>query len=113
MIDLAIDGRVFIENEVDAALQELDLLFNTENTELIGYPKYGTNFEQFLWQMNPSPNDVKNYIVKKFSNTLYLNRVQTYVYVDVLEGEFRRIYQVIVQVGSTEDPKNTRVYQLR
>ena len=53
MLDLAIDSRIFIYNEEDAALQELDILFNTENTELIGYPRYGTNFEQFLWNMNP------------------------------------------------------------
>ena len=37
MIDLALDGRVMIHSELDEAIQELDLLFNTENTELLGY----------------------------------------------------------------------------
>ena len=37
MLDLAIDNRVFIYDIIDAAIQEIDLLFNTTNTELIGY----------------------------------------------------------------------------
>ena len=45
IIDLAIDGQVFITNTVDAALQEIDLIFNTTNTELIGHPAFGTNFD--------------------------------------------------------------------
>ena len=113
MLDLAIDSRVFIDNEIDAALQELDMLFNTENTELIGYPTYGTNFEQFLWNLNPSPNEVKNYIVEKFANTLYLNRVESYIYVDILEGEYRSIYQVVIQIGDDNNPAHARIYQLR
>ena len=44
ILDLAIDGNVFIDNIVDAALQEIDLIFNTTNTELIGNPSFGTNF---------------------------------------------------------------------
>ena len=50
MIDLALDGRVMIRNIMDEAVQELDILFNTDTTELLGYPTYGTNFEQFLWK---------------------------------------------------------------
>ena len=55
MIDLALDSKIFIDTNIDAALQELDLLFNTENTELIGYPEYGTNFEQFCGQHHHQP----------------------------------------------------------
>ena len=40
MIDLALTGDIIIDNELDEALQELDILFNTENTELIGYPEF-------------------------------------------------------------------------
>ena len=87
MIDLAIDGRVFIDNVLDEALQELDILFNTTNTELIGYPRYGTNFEQFLWQLTPSPNELRNYILERISDTFYLSQLNTEVNVEVLNGE--------------------------
>ena len=53
-IDLSLDSRLFIRNELDAGVQELDLLLNTTNTELINYPQFGTDFDQFLWQLNPS-----------------------------------------------------------
>ena len=35
MIDLALDSRLFLYDELDWGLQELDLILNTENTELI------------------------------------------------------------------------------
>ena len=47
MIDLALSSNVFIDSAFDAALQELDIILNTRYTELIGYPKFGTDFEQF------------------------------------------------------------------
>ena len=73
MIDLAIDSRIYLQNDLDLALQELDILFNTGNTELIGYPNFGTNFEQFLWQMNPVEEQLKRYIEDKIrQETLYL-----------------------------------------
>ena len=71
MIDFALDSRIFLNNEFDIAMQELDILFNTENTELIGNPQFGTNFEQFLWQLNPSPNELKRYINEKISGTMF------------------------------------------
>ena len=51
MLDLALDDRIFLNDPIDCAVQELDLILNTNCTELIGYTDYGTNFEQFLWQM--------------------------------------------------------------
>lgn len=112
MLDLAIDSRIFIYNEVDAALQELDMIFNTENTELIGYPRYGTNFEQFLWQMYPSPESLKSYINEKISSTYFLSKMNTEIDVKVLKGEFRSIYCVSIYVSDGNDT-GKREYQFR
>ena len=112
MIDLAIDGRVFIDNVLDEALQELDILFNTTNTELIGYPRYGTNFEQFLWQLTPSPNELRNYILERIGDTFYLSQLNTEVNVEVLNGEIRNIYYVKIAVPYNEETKY-REYQFR
>ena len=67
MIDLALDSNVFIDSVFDAALQELDIILNTRYTELIGYPKFGTDFEQFLWQLTPSAQSLKRYILEKIN----------------------------------------------
>ncbi len=114
MLDLAIDDKIFIMNKIDAAVQELDMLFNTENTELIGYPSFGTNFEQFLWQMTPSPYELKRYIDEKIAETVWLSQLSSSVTVSVLEGEYRKIYNVVVKVIDDENDKTAiRVYQLR
>jgi len=112
MLDLAIDSRVFIYNEIDEGLQELDLLFNTENTELLGYPQYGTNFEQFLWQMYPSPEAVEKYIYDKIQDTYFLRKLTVNVDVKVLSGEYRSIYHVIISVSDGIDT-GSREYQFR
>jgi hypothetical protein len=113
MIDLAIDGRVFIQSELDEALQELDLLFNTVNTELIGYPTYGTNFEQFLWRLSPSASSVEKYIREKIQDTYFLARMETDISVEVTGGEIRDIYMVYITVTSQEGVTRSRTYSLR
>ena len=114
MIDLALTGDILIYDELDEALQELDILFNTENTELIGYPEFGTNFEQFLWEVTPATEDVKRYIYEVLTQTYYCNKLNVTVDVEVLEGEYRLIYNVKINIT---DPKNhnikTRLYQFR
>lgn len=112
MIDLAIDGRVFIDNVLDEALQEMDILFNTYQTELIGYPDYGTNFEQFLWQLTPSPKELKRYIFEKIGDTFYLSQLSTEIDVEVLTGEMRNIYYVKIGVTYNDETKY-REYQFR
>lgn len=112
MIDLAIDGRIFINNILDEALQELDILFNTTNTELIGYPTYGTNFEQFLWQLTPSPNELRKYINTKFSETFYLSQLKNDIDIQILDGEYRNIYYIKINVYYNNEVKY-REYQFR
>lgn len=112
MLDLAIDSRVFIYNEVDEALQELDMIFNTENTELICYPEYGTNFEQFLWQLTPSPESLEKYIREKIASSYYLNKMDTNISVNVLKGDYRAIYHVRISVSNGVNT-GEREYQFR
>ena len=113
MIDLALDSKIFIDTNIDAALQELDLLFNTENTELIGYPEYGTNFEQFLWSTTPSIDTVKEYIEDKISNnTFFLSQMEHDINVQILDGEYRQIYYVQISVVNGSD-SDSRTYQFK
>ena len=114
IIDLAIDGQVFITNTIDAALQEIDLIFNTTNTELIGYPKFGTIFEYFLWQLTPSPNALEQYIYDKLVDTYFCSTMDLKVHVDVVNGSYRSIYYVKITVTdpNTGNPGN-RTYELK
>lgn len=113
MIDLSLDYKIFINNELDAAVQELDLLFNTENTELINYPNFGTNFEQFLWQMSPSPISLKNYVMDKIRETYFLSKYSSDVEVSVQKGEYRMIYNISVNIIDESGNKIERKYQFK
>ena len=94
MIDLAIDDRVIINDKLDAALQELDLLFNTENTELIGMTNFGVSLDQFLWTLTPTTESFREYINDKLSTLFYLKYFNYNIDVQFLEGEFRSIYHL-------------------
>lgn len=112
--DLAIDNRVFLEDRVDAGVQELDILFNTVNTELLGYPEYGTNFEQYLWDMTPSPQSLKSYIQNKINTqTMIMRELDYNVEVSVISGTARQIYLVQVVVLKDDDSYVVRKYELK
>lgn len=112
MLDLALDGRVFLNNELDCALQEIDLLLNTENTELIGYPQYGTEFESFLWTLTPTTTEIERYIKEKLdTSTYFLHNFEYRVKATFMEGEYRSIYYVRIILIKDDAVVASREYQ--
>jgi len=114
ILDLAIDGQVFITNMIDAALQEIDLIFNTTNTELIGHPTFGTNFEVFLWQLTPSPAALENYIREKLNDTYFCRQMSLDIKIQIVDGTYRSIYYVQISVTDPEtNSTGQRTYELK
>lgn len=117
ILDFALDNRIFLTDELDCAIQELDMLFNTTNTELIGKPDYGTNFEQFLWTITPTTGALKEYIDQKIFGTYFLKKFKPEVTVTTEPGDQRDIYYVTIDLNVESDDeeikkKSTRVYML-
>ena len=113
MLDLAIDNRIFINDVLDAAVQELDMIFNTENTELLGYPQYGTNWLQFLWRINPSAEDLKKYIYEKIQDSYFLQQVKIDVNINIIHDNFYdNMYQVVIKLNDDKNEK-IRVYDIK
>lgn len=116
MIDLAIDSRIYLQDLLDLSLQELDILFNTTNTELIGYTDFGTNFEQFLWTLSPSIEEIKKYIVEKVQvHTLYLKNMDMNIDISIdTSDEVSKVYVINIEI---KDPTNNntikRIYKLK
>ena len=124
MIDLSLDHRVILNSEFDAGLQELDLLFNTETTELINDPTFGTNFEQFLWQLTPATSALKKYIIEKINDIdIYPFGIKHILFnienltdpfiKNLYKGEIRMIYDVQIHIEDNRGNKTTRKYQFR
>jgi hypothetical protein len=84
MLDLALDDKVFIYDTIDAAIQEIDILFNTTNTELLGYTEYGTNWMQFMWVLNPSLSEMQSYIEQKLNETYFVSQLDYKVNVNLI-----------------------------
>lgn len=103
MLDLALDDRIFLDDPIDCAVQELDLILNTNCTELIGYTDYGTSFEQFLWGLTPSVEEVKRYIIPKLYSTYFLKNYIIDIDVEILNGNVRDIYYITIKI---KDPNN-------
>lgn len=107
MLDLAVDERVILNDKLDCAIQELDLLFNTTNTELIGKTDYGTNFEQFSWQLLPSTEDIKRYVQDRIGRYTYFMREYDYD-VEVTtteESDYRDSYYIHITINvESDDP---------
>lgn len=94
MIDISLEKDLFIQNDLDAAVQELDMLFNTENTELIGYTDYGTNWWTYLWTLTPLEEDLYAYIMEKIAGTYFCSQFVTDVEVRFLQGTENSIYHI-------------------
>lgn len=113
MIDLALDNRVYINNDLDEALQELDILFDTECTELLGDTEFGVNIEQFLWTLSPMTESIKSYISNKLNNCTYLQKFNYTIDVQYLEGDFRSMYHLIINIYIDEHQKIKKEYDFR
>ena len=112
MLDLALDGRVFLDTPLDCALQEIDMILNTENTELLGYSDYGTEFETFLWTLTPTTTELEKYVKEKLTkNSLYISQFKLFVHADFLQGEYRSIYRVKIILMDENGNKGIREYQ--
>lgn len=72
--DLALDDSVFATDMTIAALQEIDMIFNTEYTEVLGAPGFGTNFEKYLWNLNPDVSGLKNYVEGLLKDCYYVSK---------------------------------------
>ena len=87
ILDFSLDNRTVLTDPLDCAIQELDMMFNTTNTELLGKPEYGTNFEQFLWTLTPMVSSLKEYINGKLGEMLFVPMFDPKVEIQTEPGE--------------------------
>jgi len=114
MIDISLDKDLFLNNEIDAAVQELDMIFNTENTELIGYPQYGTNWWQYLWELTPLETDIQQYIYDKIYESFFIKEFNPEVEVQHINGTENSIYYIKITLNDKEGkPITIQQYELK
>lgn len=102
MIDFALSDDIIIIDRVTAAVQELDILFSTSPTEMIGDSSYGVNFYQFLWQLTPNELMLERYIREKIqANTLYVKQLEYSLNVRTEDYDNEMIYIIGITLTDT------------
>lgn len=116
MIDLALANNIIITDQLDAAVQELDILFGTTQTELLGDVSFGSNFYTFLWELTPTTNSLKEYITNLISeNTYYAKQFSPEVEVQYasVPGEESVYYTMITLTAPNDNKTNNKSYVRR
>lgn len=104
MLDLGLIKPV-VNNDLEEAIQEVDILFNTTPTELLGDTLYGINFYKYLWQLTPSAESIKKHITDKLSsNTYYYNKFLYYINVEPVSLDVNDLaYRVEITIKTSND----------
>ena len=82
-------------------------MFNTENTELIGYTTYGTNWWTFLWNLTPLETELQKYITEKKYEMYFVPIVNPTVEVQHLDGTENSIYYVKITLHDSHGAELT------
>ena len=96
ILDLTLNENIVTNNIWEAALQELDILFETRATELIGYPRFGTYFEQFLWSTTPMTSELEKYVNEVLGSTAFFSKIRHHIEIinDRDESTYENVYMV-------------------
>jgi len=113
MLDLALDSRVFLDSPLDCAIQEVDMILNTECTELLGDTQYGVSLDSFLWTLTPQEKELEKYIKDKLQNSLFIKQFKLIVKCKYLRGNYRSIYHVNILLMDNNGNKVKREYQFQ
>ena len=75
MIDFNLDYKYPVKfDEVDLILQQLDILFDTVHGEVLGEIGYGTNYSEFLYNLQMSNDDIRDRVMED------IKTIQTFGY---------------------------------
>lgn len=101
MIDFNLDYDYAIKyDEVELILQQVDILFDTSRGEVLGDVSYGTNYSEFLYNLQISNDDIK-YTIERDLSSLYLFGYNYDVNVSILAGSENDI--ILVKIDFYKD----------
>lgn len=109
--DISLDrDKKLINDKFDFILQEISILFDTAPGEVLGDPAFGTEFEDLIWDMNISNNEISSYIKDAIIyNTVSGNYFDINVNTNILYGSQNDIIIVSIEI---RDPESNDVYNL-
>lgn len=110
MIDFDLNDYPIQRDEYSLILQQIDILFDTKPREVLGFERFGTNYEKYLYDLKLS-NDSLKYTVLADLKTLDLFGFTPDVEVYLLQGTEHDI--ALVEISLTRDDEHYKqVYKI-
>ena len=91
------DNQVFVSDESELLIQQIDMLFDTTLDEVIG-ERYGSHFYDFLWDMNATASDISEYTKSIIMSEVALLGWTVDVDTQLLQGTQNDIILITVQL---------------
>lgn len=99
MIDFcSTTDEVQLTEEVDLILQQIEMLLSTNPMDVIGCPSYGSNYEQFIWDLSYPTGEIKRYAETQLANNVEFFGNPFDVNVSILHGECNDIILLEINV---------------
>ena len=111
MLDINLDeGAPVINKDVDLIIQQIDMLFDTAHREVFGAPVYGTNYDEYLYNLSLS-NEAIAYQIQCDLAQLQLFGFTPEVEVSILEGTLNdiRLINIGLSRGNTYYEKTYKI----
>lgn len=103
-LDMSLSDDLVCNSIYEEVLQELDLLMTTTKTQLIGEPHFGLDMEAFLWDLQPSEEEIKNHIIDAINTyTTYLKTLTYDIDIQPATGTERTIYTVKMTIYKADE----------
>lgn len=111
MIDFSIDTEDTVKwTDRDMLLQQIDLLFDTTPTEVLGQESFGTRYDRFLYNLSITNEGVRQQVLADLSKINLLGFTPE-VEVLLTEGTEHDIAIIKISLSRNEEKYN-RVYKL-
>lgn len=97
--DFCLEGdSTTIKDEYASLIQQIDLLFDTKENEVFG-EEYGSNFEQFLWDMRASASEISDYTESIIFGSVQLMGWDLKVNTDLMQGTINDIILITIKLS--------------
>jgi hypothetical protein len=110
MIDFDLYNTPVQNDDISLVMQQIDILFDTKPREVLGFEKFGTNYEKYLFDLNIS-NDAIKYAVISDLRSLDLLGFSPHVEVHLLQGTEHDIALVEITL-SRDDEHYQQIYKI-
>lgn len=101
MIDFSLDEKkAVLNNDIDLIKQQIDILFDTDNMEVLGDREFGTHYEEFLYDLKMSADSIA-YTITSDLRKLTLFGFTPEVKVDLYQGTENDI--ILVRIDLKRD----------